>query len=286
MVIMELGTVLVIIIFIGVVVWRDKNRFIIELTLINEGLLAQIDALEAQIKEHTQAEAEISGGFDEISKGIDQGISHAVDESQENWMQMERLLKDQDALVEGLQEKLNSSSELDKPYIEAELNALKKSLGESKHKVMTQKNELKTTKRNLKDLKEKVRNLSKKVLSMSGLEIREKRLLREKIKLKEKFDEIKSKYESKILSNKKMELELRTSFRAEEVQAIKDELKTSEEALLRAMSEKKFLEEEYLSLDENSLTQQELQMELERATREITLLESTVIDMDEESKNA
>jgi hypothetical protein len=286
MVIMELGTVLVIIIFIGVVVWRDKNRFIIELTLINEGLLAQIDALEAQIKEHRQAEAEISGGFDEIAKGIDQGISHAVDKSQENWMQMERLLTDQDALVEGLQEKLNSSSELDKPYIEAELNALKKSLDESKHKVVTQKNELKTTKRNLKDLKEKVRNLSKKVLSMSGLEIREKRLLREKIKLKEKFDEIKSKYEGKILSNKKMELELRTSFRAEEVQAIKDELKTSEEALLRAMSENKFLEEEYLSLDENSLTQQELKMELERATREITLLESTVIDMDEESKNA
>jgi len=87
MVIIELATVLIIIIFISIVLFRDKNSLIIELTLINEGLLAQISALEAQIKEHTQAEAVISSGFDEISKDIDQGLSHAVDESQENWMQ-------------------------------------------------------------------------------------------------------------------------------------------------------------------------------------------------------
>jgi len=194
-------------------------------------------------------------------------------------------LTDQYALVDGLQAKLDASSELDKPYIEEELKALKKSLDESKHKVLVQKNELKTTKRYLKDLKEKVRNLSKKVLSMSGLEIREKRLLRDKMKLKEKFDEVKSKYENKLLSNKKLELELRTSFRAEEVQAIKDELKVSEEALVRAMNEKQFIEQEYLSLDKNSLSQQEFKVELERAKREIKLLEATVLEMDKEAND-
>ncbi len=284
MVIMELATVLIIIIFISVVVWRDKNSLIIELTLINEGLLAQIGALEAQIKEHTQAEAEITSGFDDISKDIDQGLSHALDDSQESWMQMEYMLNKQDTLVEDLQAKLDSPLELDKSYLDKELKTLKKSLENSKRKVLVQKNELKTAKRNLKGLKEKVRNLSKKVLSMSGLEIREKRLLRDKTKLKEKFEEVKGKYENKLLSNKKLELELRTSFRAEEVQSIKDELKTSEEALARAMSEKEFIEQEYLSLDKNSSSQQELKMQLERATREIELLESTVVDMDREAQ--
>ncbi len=197
---------------------------------------------------------------------------------------MEYMLKKQDALVEDLQAKLDSPFELDKPYLEKELKTLKKSLENSQRKTQNQKNELTTAKRNLKSLREKVRDLSKKVLSMSSLEIREKRLLRDKMKLKEKFDEVKSKYENKLISNKKLELELRTSFRAEEVQAIKDELKTSEEALARAMSEKQFIEQEYLSLDKNSLSHQELTMELERATREIKLLESTVVDMDREAQ--
>ena len=284
MVIMELATVLIIIVFISVVVWRDKNSLIIELTLINEGLLAQIGALEAQIKEHTQAESVISSGFDEISKDIDQGLSQSIDENLESWMEMEYMLKKQDALVEDLQAKLDSPFELDKPYLEKELKTLKKSLEKSQRTTLIQKNEITTAKRNLKSLREKVRDLSKKVLSMSSLEIREKRLLRDKVKLKEKFDEVKSKYESKLVSNKKLELELRTSFRAEEVQAIKDELKTSEEALSRAMSEKQFIEQEYLSLDKNSLSHQELTMELERATREIKLLESAVVDMDREAQ--
>jgi len=281
---MELATVLIIIVFISVVVWRDKNSLIIELTLINEGLLAQIGALEAQIKEHTQAESVISSGFDEISKDIDQGLSQSIDENLESWMEMEYMLKKQDALVEDLQAKLDSPFELDKPYLEKELKTLKKSLEKSQRTTLIQKNEITTAKRNLKSLREKVRDLSKKVLSMSSLEIREKRLLRDKVKLKEKFDEVKSKYESKLVSNKKLELELRTSFRAEEVQAIKDELKTSEEALSRAMSEKQFIEQEYLSLDKNSLSHQELTMELERATREIKLLESAVVDMDREAQ--
>ncbi len=284
MVIMELATVLIIIVFISVVVWRDKNSLIIELTLINEGLLLQIGALEAQIKEHTQAESVISSGFDEISKDIDQGLSQSIDENLESWMEMEYMLKKQDALVEDLQAKLDSPFELDKPYLEKELKTLKKSLEKSQRTTLIQKNEITTAKRNLKSLREKVRDLSKKVLSMSSLEIREKRLLRDKVKLKEKFDEVKSKYESKLVSNKKLELELRTSFRAEEVQAIKDELKTSEEALSRAMSEKQFIEQEYLSLDKNSLSHQELTMELERATREIKLLESAVVDMDREAQ--
>ncbi len=257
-----------------------------ELSLINEGLLAQISALESQVKEHTQAEAAISNGFSELSKDIDQDISFALDESEEGLMQMEYLLDKQDTLVGDLQSKLDSSTELDKPLLEKELKALKKSLKDSRYKVLTQKDELTITKVKLKNLKEKVRNLSKKVLSMSGLEIREKRLLRDKMKLKKRFEDVKNKYESKIVSNKKLEQQLRTSFRAEEVQAIKDELKISKEALGRAISEKKFLEEEYLSLDENALSQQELKNQLDRATREIKQLESTVVDMDREARES
>ncbi len=284
MVILELITVLIIIVLISVVLWRDKNSLIIELTLINEGLLAQIDALEAQINEHKEAESVISKGFNEVTGDMDQCLSQVVEDSEENWMQMEYLLGKQDTIVNDLQEKLDSPFELDKKYLEKELKNLKKSFEKSQRKILVQKNELKTAKRNIKTLKEKLANLSKKVLSMSGLEIREKRLLRDKMKLKEKFDEVKRKYESKLMSNKKLEMDLKTSFRAEEVQAIKDELKTSEEALSRAISEKQFLEQEYLSLDRNTLSQEDLATKLERATREIELLENTVVDMDKEAK--
>jgi len=284
MVILELITVLIVMAFISVVVWRDKNSLIIELTLINEGLLEQINALESQINEHIEAETVISKGFEEVSGDIDQCLSHVLDDSEENWMQMEYLLDKQDTIVSDLQEKLDSPLELDTKYLQKELKTLKKSLEKSQRKTLVQQNELKTAKRNIKTLKEKVSKLSRRVLSMGGLEIREKRLLRDKAKLKDKFDEVKSKYETKLLSNKKLELELRTSFRAEEVQAIKDELKTSEEALVRALTEKQFLEQEYLSLDKTNLSQEELAVKLERAVREIELLENTVVDMDRETK--
>jgi len=284
MVILELITVLIVMASISVVVWRDKNSLIIELTLINEGLLEQINALESQINEHVEAETVISKGFEEVSDDIDQCLSHVLDDSEENWMQMEYLLDKQDTIVSDLQEKLDSPLELDTKYLQKELKTLKKSLEKSQRKTLVQQNELKTAKRNIKTLKEKVSKLSRRVLSMGGLEIREKRLLRDKAKLKDKFDEVKSKYETKLLSNKKLELELRTSFRAEEVQAIKDELKSSEEALGRALSEKQFLEQEYLSLDKTNLSQEELAVKLERAVREIELLENTVVDMDRETK--
>jgi len=284
MVILELITVLIVMASISVVVWRDKNSLIIELTLINEGLLEQINALESQINEHVEAETVISKGFEEVSDDIDHCLSHVLDDSEENWMQMEYLLGKQDSIVSDLQEKLDSPLELDTKYLQKELKTLKKSLEKSQRKTLVQQNELKTAKRNIKTLKEKVSKLSRRVLSMGGLEIREKRLLRDKAKLKDKFDEVKSKYETKLLSNKKLELELRTSFRAEEVQAIKDELKTSEEALGRALTEKQFLEQEYLSLDKTNLSQEELAVKLERAVREIELLENTVVDMDKEAK--
>jgi len=284
MVILELITVLIVMAFISVVVWRDKNSLIIELTLINEGLLEQINALESQINEHVEAETVISKGFEEVSGDIDQCLSHVLDDSEENWMQMEYLLDKQDTIVSDLQEKLDSPLELDTKYLQKELKTLKKSLEKSQRKTLVQQNELKTAKRNINTLKEKVSKLSRRVLSMSGLEIREKRLLRDKAKLKDKFDDVKSKYETKLLSNKNLELELRTSFRAEEVQAIKDELKSSEEALGRALTEKQFLEQEYLSLDKTNLSQEALAVKLERAVREIELLENTVVDMDKEAK--
>jgi len=284
MIILELITVLIIIVLVSVVLWRDKNSIIIKLTLINEALLEQIEALQAQINEHKEAETSISKGFNEVSDDIDQCLSHVLEDSEQNWMQMEYLLGQQDSMVNDLQSQLESPNELDMKHLERELKALKKLLETSKRKVLIQKNEIKTSKRNIKNLKQKVADLSKRVLNMSGLEIREKRLLRDKAKLKEKFEEVKRKYENKLISNRKQELELKTSFRAEEVQAIKDDLKNSEDTLRRALNEKKFLEQEYLSLDKTTLSQEELTMKLERAHREIELLENTVIDMDNESK--
>ncbi len=246
--------------------------------------MSQIEALESHINEHKQAEATISKGFSEVSNDIDDCLSHVLDDSQENWMEMEYLVGKQDMLVAEIQGKIDSASDFDKSVLETDLKALRNLFSKSERKVLVQKNEINTAKRNVKNLKAKVADLSKKVLSMSGLEIREKRLLRERTKLKEKFEEVKNKYENQRIVARKLENQLKTSFRAEEVQAIRDELKRSEDELKRVNTEKTFIEQHFISLEKDTSTNDDLIDRLDRACREIELLENTVMDMDKESK--
>jgi len=124
-----------------------------------------------------------------------------------------------------------------------------------------------------------MRKLSQRVLSMGGLEVSEGRLRKDKQRLMKRVDELKEKYEDQRLISKNLEQELKTSFRANEVQAMRDELKEAESQLTRMASEKKFIEQHFLELSEQG-NPQALKEELERAKREIQLLEQTVLEMD------
>ena len=76
-----------------------------------------------------------------------------------------------------------------------------------------------------------------------------------------------------------LEDELKTSFRAGEVQAMKEELKDSEETLKRTMIEKAFIEQHFLELANNS-DPVELDRELKRVKREMRQLEKGILDND------
>ncbi len=281
MIILELVTVLVMVSMISLVLWRDKNRVIAELSEVNDALIEQIEALEAHTGEHKMAYLAATKGFESIEKDIESHLDQVLAGSENDFSDMEALLDQQDKVVSELRD---GAEQWANKNIIKELDTLTRLLEESKKKITSQKTELAAQKVKTKELKVKVRELSKKAASIEGLEIREKRLIRDKNRIIAKFNEIKDKYEGQRAIARKLEKELKTSFRAEEVKAMRGELKDNEDALKRALAEKNFIEQHFLELDENSEEEALLLSRLERAKREIEMLEKTVLDMDKESK--
>ena len=279
-IILELVTVLVMLSMISFVLWRDKNRVISELSEVNEALIEQIEALEAHTGEHKMAYLAASKGFESIEEDLEAHLNQVLAGDEGNWGDMEELLDQQDKVVSELR---NGAEQWANSNIIKELDTLSRLLEESKKKVASQKVELAEHKIKTKELKIKIRELSKKALSIKGLEVRERRLIRDKKRIIAKFNEIKDKYEGQRAITRNLEKELKTSFRAEEVKAMRGELKDNEDALKRALAEKDFIEQHFLELDENSDEEALLLSKLDRAKREIQLLEKTVLDMDEES---
>ncbi len=280
-IILELVTVLVMLSMISFVLWRDKNRVISELTEVNEALIEQVEALEAHTGEHKMAYLAASKGFESIEEDLDAHLNQVLTGNEDNWGDMEELLDQQDRVVAELR---NGADQWANKNILKELDVLTKLLEESKKKVTSQKVELAGHKIKTKELKVKIRELSKKALSIKDLEARESRLIRDKKRIVAKFNEIKDKYEGQRTINRNLEKELKTSFRAEEVKAMRGELRDNEDALKRALAEKNFIEQHFLELDENSDGETLLLSRLDRAKREIELLEKTVLEMDKEAE--
>ena len=228
MIILELVTVLVMVSMISLVLWRDKNRVIAELSEVNDALIEQIEALEAHTGEHKMAYLAATKGFESIEKDIESHLDQVLAGSENDFSDMEALLDQQDKVVSELRD---GAEQWANKNIIKELDTLTRLLEESKKKITSQKTELAAQKVKTKELKVKVRELSKKAASIEGLEIREKRLIRDKNRIIAKFNEIKDKYEGQRAIARKLEKELKTSFRAEEVKAMRGELKDNEDAL-------------------------------------------------------
>jgi len=284
LVILELIAFLIVVLLISVVVWRDKSSRIAELNDLNDDLLYQLEELQGLMGEYKQGDEALHDEVDKLSGELDEQILHSIDDSEMKWSQMERLMGKNTQQISTIDDLLEAD-EIDKAALEKEVANLKKMLMQVEKKVKVQVKETKIARKNSKSLKQQLKDLSKKLISMGSLELKEARLLKDKERLKKRVADFKAKLENQKFINNKLEQDLKTSFRGEEVQEIRDTLKQTEEDLRQAITEKKFIEKHFIDLEENTKDEAELHSALQRANREIQMLEKTVMEIDQENNS-
>jgi len=172
-----------------------------------------------------------------------------------------------------------SQSDPDVGSARLEIDKLKALLATTEKGILEYKARLNKSETSVKSLKGNMRELSKQILTMNSLEVSEGRLKRDKTRLMDRMSKLEDKYENEKVLAKNLENELKTSFKAGEVQAMKDDLRNTEEQLKRTMIEKAFIEQHFLELANNA-DPEELDRELKRVKREMRQLEKGILDSD------
>ena len=284
-VIIELLAVMVVIIVVAWVIVRDKKTEISELKEINDALLRQVDEQQQLLGEHKEGNEAVSAGIEDLSKQVHLEVEGMLSGVGDEWVDMELLAQQQQSQLKGIEGLIGGDAEIDVAALQKQIKELEKSLNTSEKKANRQAKELSKAKDTAKELKEKVKELSRKVLEMGSLAVKEQRLQRDKERLKERLNKMKEKYENEKVIARNLRQELKTSFRADEVKGLRDELSSAEEELERSLAEKKFIETHFVSLDEVAQEKEKIQEQLDRAKREIETLEKSIIEMDEAEKN-
>lgn len=284
-VIIELLAVMVVVIVVAWVIVRDKKTELSELREINDDLLRQVDELQKLVGEHSDGNEAVSAGIEDLSKQVHLEVESMLSGVGDEWSEMELLAKQQQTQLKGIEGLIGGDAEIDIAALQKQIKELEKSLNTSEKKANRQAKELSKAKDTAKELKEKVKDLSRKVLEMGSLAVKEQRLQRDKERLKERLNKMKEKYENEKVIARNLRQELKTSFRADEVKGLRDELSSAEEELERSLAEKKFIETHFVSLDEVAQEKEKIQEQLDRAKREIETLEKSIIEMDEAEKN-
>lgn len=282
-IILELIAFLVVVVLVSVVIWRDKSDQLKQVNDLNEELLAQLEELQSVTDERKEGDDVLHKEIDKITIEVDQQLLHSVDDSADKWEKMEYLEKQKGDKLNTINELLASEDGIEKSLLEKKLNELEKLLKESQKKIKIQMKEIQISRKNTKGLRAKLKDLSKKILKLGSLEVKEARLKQDKENLRNRVADFKDRLESQKIINQNLENELKTSFRASEVQDLKDNLKKTEENLRQALTEKKFIEQHFIDLEENNKDEAELHAALQRANREIQMLEKTVMELDDES---
>lgn len=280
-VITELVAVVVVMAAIFWLVLRDKRQEIQELNDANDSLMRQLEEAQALIGEHREGEEGINASIEAINKQLhnelDQQISGASLDAEQNATQTKeqlRLLKQVMNLIGA------NGDDIDINKVITHMKHLSKSLQKSERMASLQAKEINKTKESIKALKEKVKDLSQKTKDLRALEVKGQRLERDKERLKERLQKVKEKYEQQKVIISNLRSELKTSFRAEELQGLREELNHTEAQLARSLTEKSFIESHYVSLDEMEKDREALQDALNRAHRENKLLEKTLLDLE------
>jgi chromosome segregation ATPase len=275
-IILELVAVLVIILLISVVVWRDKSSEIAELREVNQALIVQLEQMQSILDAKKDNQESVNEKFRDLEDELDEQINDNLGESDISLGNMERILNEQKETLTGL-DNLLKQPEPDVEASKLEIIKLLKQLSNNEDLLASNRLDLKDSAEKVKGLKQKMRDLSKEIISLNTLEASENRLKRDKTRLAGRIDEIKEKYENQKIIARNLKNELKTSFKASEVEAMKNDLKNTEEQLRRTIIEKTFIEQHYLELANND-DPEELNRELKRVHREIKQLEKSILD--------
>ncbi|NVK36625.1 MAG: hypothetical protein HWE18_01755 [Gammaproteobacteria bacterium] len=283
LIIIHLAMVLLTVTVLSIAVWRKKSEEINELDDVNQALLSQIEELQALNDDRSVLQEQVSEDFQDLDDTVEVEFNENLEYTQENINELTELVKENQHLIQETEGFLKDKQ----PDIEAalqELIKLKALLNTAEKSIDKHKKKFKKSEENSKELKAKVRTLSKKILTLGSLEVSEGRLKKDKTRLMERIAQLKDKYESQKVIEKNLKNELKTSFRASEVQAMRENLKQTEEKLKQTMIEKAFIEQHFLELAHDQ-DPAELDKELKRVKRELKQLEKGIIDMSNELDN-
>jgi chromosome segregation ATPase len=277
-IILELIAVQVIVLLVSVVVWRDKTKEIHALREVNQALVGQLDQMQSLIDGKNESHEEVAESFKNLDSEFNGQVTETLDDANSSLGKMERLMSEHRTILTGLDDVLNQPDP-DLISARSEIEKLKVLLESTDNEIVIHKDQLNKSEMKVNTLKDKMDGLSSQILTMNSLEISEGRLKREKNKLLKRMAELEDKYESEKILAKKLEGELKTSFKAAEVQSMRDDLQNTEEALKRTVVEKEFIEQHFLDLANND-DPEELNRELKRVKREMRQLEKGILDSD------
>jgi chromosome segregation ATPase len=270
-IIFELVAVLVIVLLVSVVLWRDKSSEVGELSEVNQALMTQLEQMQAVLDGKKTNQELVLEKFQALDDELDEQVNATLDSASANLGDMERLVLEHKSVLTELEYFLNESDP-DIKNAKLEIQKLKNLLVKTEKEIVGNKKDLSSSEIKVKTLKEKMRDLSKQIITLNTLEASEGRLKRDKTRLMGRMDDLKEKHEIQKVITRNLENELKTSFKAGEVQAMRDDLRRTEETLNRTMIEKAFIEKHFLELV-NDANPEEIDREIKRVDREMRQLQ-------------
>ena len=275
-VIAQLCILLVAAVAVLILQWKSRRREITDLLEQNKTLMLLVEDQQSHNELHSNQEQSLVRQLTEAEQDLNQQIVAQENPAAKELEHLqEHFQTEKERLVAYLKE-----GELDRTQLQQMVESLTRKL-ERAGEIITQHQLTQRQQKELsKTLKNKLSSLSADLIKLKSLGVTRDRLERDKTRLKERLEQLDKKYQEERLLTQNLQQELKTSFRASEVAAMRDELKNTEELLQRTLAEKEFIERHFLEIAEEG--PEHLQQELERKKREIALLEIAVLEMDSE----
>lgn len=275
-VIAQLSILLVAAVAVLILQWKSRRREITDLLEQNKTLMLLVEDQQSHNELHSNQEQSLVRQLTEAEQDLNQQIVAQENPAAKELEHLqEHFQTEKERLVAYLKE-----GELDRTQLQQMVESLTRKL-ERAGEIITQHQLTQRQQKELsKTLKNKLSSLSADLIKLKSLGVTRDRLERDKTRLKERLEQLDKKYQEERLLTQNLQQELKTSFRASEVAAMRDELKNTEELLQRTLAEKEFIERHFLEIAEEG--PEHLQQELERKKREIALLEIAVLEMDRE----
>jgi transposase-like protein len=260
-VIAQLSILLVAAVAVLILQWKSRRREITDLLEQNKTLMLLVEDQQSHNELHSNQEQSLVRQLTEAEQDLNQQIVAQENPAAKELEHLqEHFQTEKERLVAYLKE-----GELDRTQLQQMVESLTRKL-ERAGEIITQHQLTQRQQKELsKTLKNKLSSLSADLIKLKSLGVTRDRLERDKTRLKERLEQLDKKYQEERLLTQNLQQELKTSFRASEVAAMRDELKNTEELLQRTLAEKEFIERHFLEIAEEGPEhlQQELEMDRE-----------------------